>query len=182
MAVGPGLGHEPVLAKVVLRLIKECPLPLVIDARALSILSTDMSMLAQAQAPRVLTPHLGEMRSMTGLTVEAIEKDRVGTAHAFAKKYNCVLLLKGHNSVVASPKKVYVNRTGNAGMATAGSGDVLTGMAAAFLAQDIEPFEATKTACYLHGKAGDIAAKRKGKVSMIASDIIDGISDAIGKK
>jgi hydroxyethylthiazole kinase-like uncharacterized protein yjeF len=182
MAVGPGLGHEAALAKVVLRVIRECPIPLVVDARALSILATDMKALSQAKGPRVLTPHLGEMRSMTGLTIDKIEKDRIGTAKVFTKKYNCILVLKGHNSVVASPKKVYVNHTGNAGMATAGSGDVLTGMTAAFLAQDIEPFEAAKTACYLHGKAGDIAAKRKGKVAMIASDIIDAIADAIGKK
>jgi hydroxyethylthiazole kinase-like uncharacterized protein yjeF len=182
MAIGPGLGHELVLEKVVLKIIQECPLPLVIDARALSILSKDLTALSRSAGRRVLTPHLGEMKSLSGLTRAAIEKNPEEVAKNFAKKYRCVLLLKGHRTVVASPTgEIYINRTGNAGMATAGSGDVLTGMIAAFLAQGIEIFEATKTACYLHGKAGDVAAQRKGKASMIATDIIDAIPSVLCK-
>jgi NAD(P)H-hydrate epimerase len=98
------------------------------------------------------------------------------TARDFARRYNCVLLLKGHRTVVASSQgKTYINFTGNAGMATAGSGDVLTGMITAFLGQGLSPFDAAKYGAYYHGKAGDLAAGEKSKISMIASDIIEQI-------
>ncbi len=180
VAIGPGLGQEASTKKFVLKMIGECPLPLVIDADALNILSHDVKTLLRAQGPRILTPHPGEMARLIGSSREAVERDRVNIARSFAKKYRCVLLLKGHRTVVASPSgKVYINRTGNAGMATAGSGDVLTGMIAALLGQGIEVFEAAKTACYAHGRAGDRAAKHKDKASMIAADIIDFIGKVI---
>jgi ADP-dependent NAD(P)H-hydrate dehydratase / NAD(P)H-hydrate epimerase len=179
MAIGPGLGQDPSTKKLVLKVIKECP-PLVIDADALNILSKEKNVLLKAKGPRVLTPHEGEMSRLTGSPRRYIEKNREAVARAFARKYQCVLLLKGHRTVIASPDgKAAINRTGNAGMATAGSGDVLTGMIAAFIGQGMGAFEAAKAACHLHGKAGDLAAKRKGKASMIATDIIESLPAVI---
>jgi NAD(P)H-hydrate epimerase len=123
------------------------------------------------------------MSRLTGLSVKAIEANRVKTARDFACRYNCVLLLKGHRTVVASPQgKTYINTTGNAGMATAGSGDVLTGMIAAFLGQGLSPFDAAKFGAYYHGKSGDLASKAIGKLGMTAQDIIDHLKDSYGKK
>ena len=113
------------------------------------------------------------MARLLGKKKNSIENDRAGTAQSFSKKYNCTLLLKGSKAIIASPgKRIYTNRTGNSGMATAGSGDVLTGMIAAFMAQGLSGFDAAKYGAYLHGKAGSLAAKNKTRLSMIASDII----------
>ncbi len=129
---------------------------------------------------KILAPHPGEMSSMAGQQKQAIESNRRGVASAFAQKYNCILLLKGAKTIVASPEgKIYTNTTGNAGMATAGSGDILTGMITAFIGQGISGFEAAKYGAYLHGKAGDLAAKAKTRLSMIASDMIECIPTAI---
>ena len=143
-------------------------------------MAKDPRPLRKNPVPKVLTPHPGEMARLTGKPVQAVETDRKGIALGFARRYGCVVLLKGHRTVVASPDgRVYVNTTGNAGMATAGSGDVLTGMTAALLAQGVGAFEAARTGAYLHGKAGDMAAKIKGRAGMIASDIIACVPGAI---
>jgi NAD(P)H-hydrate epimerase len=176
IAIGPGLGQMDTTAKFIQKMVQYCPLPMVVDADALNAVAPATKILIQAEGPRILTPHPGEMARLIGVSKNSVEHDREKMASHFARRNNCVLLLKGHQTVVASPSgKVYINKTGNNGMATAGSGDVLTGMIAALLAQGVEPFEAAKTACYLHGFAGDAAAKEKGKVSMIASDIIRSI-------
>lgn len=182
VALGPGMGQEAGTKKFVLKMIAECPLPMVVDADALNILSSDLTRLGRAQGLRVLTPHPGEMARLTGLSSDQIAKDRAKAARDFSVKYRCVLLLKGHRTVVTSPLgNIYINQTGNSGMATAGSGDVLTGMIAALLAQGVEPFQSAKTACYLHGLAGDEAARQTGKVSLTAADIIESIPRAIQK-
>lgn len=174
VAIGPGLGQEAGTKKFVLKMIQECPLPLVIDADALNILSLDLNILRRAQGPRIITPHSGEMARLTGLTRQAIESNRIKSARDFAGRFDCVVVLKGHHTIVASPSgKTYVNKTGNSGMATAGSGDVLTGMIAALLGQGIKPFESAKIACHWHGLVGDYAAKKIGKLSLIATDLID---------
>ena len=176
VAIGPGMGQDKSTQNFIRDFIAVCPKPMVIDADALNALAKDPRPLRQNPMPKVLTPHPGEMARLTGKSVKAVEADRKGIALGFAKKYNCVVLLKGHRTVVASPDgKVYVNTTGNAGMATAGSGDVLTGMIAALLGQGVEAFEAARTGAYLHGKSGDLAAKIKSKAGMIACDIIDAI-------
>ena len=176
IAIGPGLGREPVTQQLARQVILHCPKPLVIDADALFALTGHTQILLKAKAARVLTPHCTEMSRLTNRSSSVIEASRLKTAHDFACRYNCVILLKGHRSVVASPQgKMYINRTGNVGMATAGSGDVLTGMITAFLGQGMSPFDAAKYGAYYHGKAGDLAARKKSKVSMIASDIIEQI-------
>jgi NAD(P)H-hydrate epimerase len=123
------------------------------------------------------------MARLTGLTRQAVGKSRLKIARDFARRFECVLVLKGHHTIVASPSgKTYVNTTGNSGMATAGSGDVLTGMIAALLGQGIKPFDSAKIACRWHGLAGDYAAKKTGKLSLIAADLIGHIGIAAKDK
>ncbi len=183
VAIGPGMGQEAGTQKFALNVIRECSLPVVVDADALNILALHLKILSQAQGPRILTPHPGEMARLTGISRDAVEKDRLSVTRDFARKHNCVVLLKGHNTCVVAPEgRAYINKTGNSGMATAGSGDVLTGMIAAILGQGFEPFEAAATGCRLHGLAGDEAARRVGKVSLIATDIIESLPRVIKGK
>ena len=174
VAIGPGLGTHPSTIRFIHKMVEHYPGPMVVDADALNALAKDLKCLLKAKGLRVLTPHVGEMARLTGETVKYIEKNRKEVALNFAHQHDCVLVLKSCRSVIASAQgKLITNTTGNVGMATAGSGDVLTGMIAAFLGQGIEPFEAVRFGAHTHGRAGDLAAKQKGKVSMIASDIID---------
>lgn len=180
IAAGPGLSREPSTKKFIYKIIEKTENVLVLDADALTAVSQNLSILAMSNARKILTPHPGEMARLTSLRVPDIEKNREQISLAFAKKYCCVILLKGHRTVVASPEgKIYINKTGNAGMAKAGSGDVLTGMIAALSSQGVDEFTAAKTGAFLHGRAGDLAAKKKTMASMIASDIIDCIPLAI---
>ncbi len=180
IAIGPGLGRELTTLQLAREVIIHCPKPLVIDADALFALAGHTQILLKTKAPRVLTPHSVEMSRLTHQSIKEIEAGRLKTARDFARRYNCVLLLKGHRTLVASPEgKTYINPTGNVGMATAGSGDVLTGMITAFLGQGMSPFDAAKFGAYYHGKAGDLAACAKTKASMIASDIIEFIGGSL---
>jgi len=181
IAIGPGLSQNPSTKKLILKIIGESPLPLIIDADALNALCGNLTTLTKTKTIKILTPHPGEMARLIKKAKNSIEKDRRGVACAFARKYHCNVLLKGSKTVVASPQqRIYTNtKTGNAGMATAGSGDVLTGMIAAFVAQGLTGFDAAKYGAYMHGKAGDLAAKSKTRLSMIASDIIENIPKAI---
>jgi len=180
IAIGPGLSTNPSTAKFVYKIITNAKQPIVIDADAINALSKNISILQKAKAPLILTPHLGEMARLLNTKKSSIEKDRSHKAKTFAQRYHCVLLLKGHRTVVASPNgKIHINKTGNAGMATAGSGDVLTGIISALLAQSLTPFEAAKWGAMIHGKAGDLAAQSHTKCAMIATDIIDAIPQAL---
>ncbi|MFA6378647.1 MAG: NAD(P)H-hydrate dehydratase [Candidatus Omnitrophota bacterium] len=179
IAIGPGLSQDQSTRKLVLKIISTVNKPLIIDADALSAVAEDPSVLCATQSIKILTPHPGEMSRLIKRSVHFVENNREKVAKDFAKKYHCFIVLKGHTTIVAAPKgKVYLNKTGNVGMATAGSGDVLTGITSAFLAQKIDSFEAAKTAVFIHGKAGDIAASKKGKVSLLATDIIENLSSA----
>ncbi len=182
LAIGPGLSQNANTQKLILKIIAHCPLPMVIDADALNAVSSDLCVLKKNLCAKVLTPHPGEMARLTGLTKAVIEKSREKIAAHFSKKFKCTLVLKGHQSIVASEKgEIYINKTGNAGMATAGSGDVLTGMIAAFLAQGLDAFTAARLGVYLHGQAGDLAAKEKTKACLIATDIIEKIPTTFKK-
>ncbi len=179
-ALGPGLSRHPSTVELVRRLISRMPVPLVIDADALFAVAKDPDCLLKSGTAKILTPHTGEMSRLTGKTKAAIEKDRRRISERFAKEHRCVLVLKGPRTLVAAEgHRTFINRTGNAGLATAGSGDVLTGMIAAFLAQGIPDFTAAKTAVYLHGLAADIAARRSVKASLIATDVIEKIPAAL---
>ena len=183
VAIGPGLTQHKSTQALVRKIVAEFNQPLVIDADALNALAGHLNILrdkSPAGRNTILTPHQKELSRLLGVSVEVIEKDRKGIAKKAACDYNLTIVLKGHNTVVADSKgNLYLNKSGNPGMATAGSGDVLTGMIAAFLAQGLGAFEAAKYAVYIHGLAGDLAAKNKTQIGMIASDIIEMIPEAI---
>jgi len=180
IALGPGLSQNPNTKKLILKIIATSPLPLVIDADALNALNGNLRILKKTRTPKILTPHPGEMARLINVKKDAIEKNRSQIAKIFAKKYRCTVLLKGHRTIVASLNgKIDINKTGNAGMATAGSGDVLTGIIAAFIGQGLSGFEAAKYGAYLHGRAGDLAAKAKTRLAMTAEDMIDYIPKAV---
>ena len=153
--------------------------PLVLDADALNCIADDPDVLKTARFPVVITPHPGEMGRLTGKTASQVNAAREQTALDFAQKYGVVTVLKGAGTVTAAPDgRVLVNPTGNSGMATGGSGDVLAGMLASLLAQNPLPFETAAAAVYLHGKAGDLAAEAFGKRSLLPTDIISFIPKA----
>ncbi len=182
IALGPGLSRDPGTQRLVRKLVTTLRKPVVLDADGINALEGKTELLKRAQAPVVITPHPGEMSRLTGLSVKRITAAKEKVAKEFANKYNVVCVLKGHRTVVARPDgKRYVNPTGNPGMAKGGTGDVLTGMIASFIGQGMRPFDAAMLGVYLHGLAGDLAAKEKGEVSMLASDLLDRIPDAIKK-
>jgi hydroxyethylthiazole kinase-like uncharacterized protein yjeF len=186
LVVGPGLGRNKSTQDLVRKIISEIKKPLVIDADGLNALVGYLNLLRaksyELRAECILTPHPGEMGRLLGIGIAKVQKKRKAIAAKFAKDYKATLVLKGHNTVVADYEgDLYINKTGNPGMATAGSGDVLTGIIGSFLGQGLSAFEAAKYAVYLHGLAGDLAAKEKTQLGMIASDIIDKIPQAIKK-
>ncbi len=180
VALGPGLGEEPQTAELVRRMIRRIDLPLVLDADGLNAIGSKSGLLAERSAPTILTPHPGEMGRMIGKKSTDVQRDRLGVAARFSKERGVILVLKGAHSIVASPDGVLaVNPTGNPGMATAGTGDVLTGMIGALLAQGLAAREAAIAGVYLHGIAGDLAARRRGKIGMIAGDLVEEIPTAL---
>ncbi len=183
LAIGPGLGQNKGTMALVRKVIASANKPVVIDADGLNALACHLKCIKvsryQSIKERVLTPHPGEMARLLGISVAKVQADREGIARKFAGKHKVVLVLKGQHTVVCDDKNCYVNKTGNPGMATAGSGDVLTGIIAGFLAQGLDAFSAAKYGVYLHGLAGDLAVKEKTEISLIASDIIAKIPEAV---
>lgn len=179
VALGPGLGTKKETVTLVKDLIRVLTRPLVLDADGLNAFEGDVETLGMRKFRTVITPHPGEMARLLDREISAIQSDRIGVARSVAELTDCVVCLKGHRTVVAGPDgSSYVNETGNSGMATGGSGDVLTGMIASFIGQGIDDYSAAVSGVYLHGLAGDIAAEKKGPFSMIASDIIDCLPEA----
>ncbi len=185
LVVGPGLTQNKSTQGLVRKAISKIGKPMVIDADGLNALVGHLEMLHAARCTlhaKILTPHPGEMARLMGISIKKVQDNREDITKKFAKDYKVTVVLKGYNTVVADYHgNLYINKTGNPGMATAGSGDVLTGMIAAFLAQGLSAFKAAKYAVYLHGLAGDLAVKEKTQIGMIASDIIDKIPEAIKK-
>ena len=177
VAVGPGLGTRKQTAKALKLLVQEVSTPMVFDADALYILSENKTWLSFLPKNSILTPHLGELNRLLGKTKDGFH--RIEKARDFTKKYQLYLIVKGaHTAIVTPTGKVYYNSTGNPGMATGGSGDVLTGMLVGLLAQHYTPLEAALLGVYLHGLAGDISAAELGMESMIAGDIVNHIAQA----
>ncbi|NJD01771.1 MAG: NAD(P)H-hydrate dehydratase [Ruminiclostridium sp.] len=173
-AIGPGLSVNDEIVEVVRNVIKRTRIPLVLDADALNAASRDISMLKECNADAVITPHPGEMARLTGLSIREVQNDRLKVAADFAEQYGVTVVLKGSGTVVALPDgTIYVNTTGNPGMATGGAGDVLTGIIASLAGQGVKLSDAAVAGVYLHGLAGDAAAGKKGMHGMIASDIIE---------
>ena len=180
LVVGPGLSQNKSTQSLIRRLISSVDKPMVIDADGLNALAGHLDILCKIKATVVFTPHPGEMARLIRKSVSFVQKNRKKVAKDFARKYNSIIILKGHKTIVANKDgKIYINKTGNPGMATAGSGDVLTGIVASFLAQGLNAFKAAKFAVYMHGLAGDLAAGEKTQLSLVASDIIDCIPKAI---
>lgn len=180
VALGPGISQNKETQELVRNLIAKIDKPIVLDADGINAMTGHVDPLKKARSGLILTPHPGEMARLTGRDVSEIQKDRNNVALGFAREYNIVLVLKGHETIVADPAgQLFVNTTGNAGMASGGTGDVLTGMIAAFLAQGCEPFDAAALGTYFHGLAGDIAAKEKGLLSLIATDILNKLPEVL---
>lgn len=172
VACGPGMGRYDDVGRIATWLILNCDCPLILDADALNGISHDCRILRQAKNPPIITPHLGEMSRLTGLSVEEIKGNTLKTAVDFSVSHNVITVLKGFRTIVALPDgRAYVNPTGNPGMATAGSGDVLTGVITALAGQGLEPAMAAIGGVYVHGLAGDLAAEELGEYGIIASDI-----------
>ncbi len=179
VALGPGIGLDAETQQTARALVQELAKPLAVDADALSALAGHLDALRSAPAARCLTPHPGELARMLGVTTEQIQKDRIATVREFATRYGTHVVLKGAASVIGDPDgRVVVNPTGNPGMASGGTGDVLTGMLGAFLARGMAPGSALQSAVYLHGLAGDIAAARVGQESLVARDVIGALPEA----
>ena len=182
LAFGPGIGISPSLRSVLQTLIQQEKLRLLIDADGLNNLAMIKSWPAKLKAKLILTPHPGEMnRLWSALFREQLPTDRRQQAAHLAGSTKTVVVLKGAGTVVADGQKIYVNKTGNPGMATAGSGDVLTGTITALIGQRLTNLDAAVLGVYIHGLAGDIAAKKTGQVSLMATDIIKSLPEAFLK-
>ncbi len=181
MAVGPGLGRGEAVTTFVRELLDKSEMPLVFDADALNAFADEpASLVGREGRSLIITPHPGEMARLVGCTVADIQADRLGIARDFAASHRVYVVLKGHRTLVATPdKKIFVNPTGTPGMATGGTGDVLAGMLAAWLAQLMDAEAACRLAVYLHGAAGELADADEGEVSMTAGDLAAHIGDAI---
>jgi len=179
VALGPGLSTHEETKEFVKQFIMNCPKPMVVDADAINALAENPDILAAVPAPVVITPHPGEMARLLKLSVAEIEEDRIAAARRGVNLWHCAVLLKGARTLIASPGgRLWINSTGNPGMATGGSGDVLTGIIAAFIARGMATQEAAIAGAYIHGLAGDLAAKEKGHISLAAGDIIRFLPEA----
>jgi NAD(P)H-hydrate epimerase len=183
LVVGPGLGGSAGMATGMAagiagfleKVLKRCKAPVVIDADGLNALEGRTSILKKARARCVLTPHPGEMATLLGVGPKDVQADRVGSARTLAKKTGSTVVLKGAATVVATPEGGFVNPTGNPGMATAGTGDVLSGMIGGLLAQGLSPVDAAVAGVYIHGLAGDRIAEERGEIGMVATDLLEKI-------
>src|SRR5262252_1385976 len=181
IAVGPGVGQAPETRAFVKSLVEHATTPLVIDADGLNAFADDPDRLTGREGRDVIiTPHPGEMARLVGMSTDEVQANRLDIARNFAVAHHLYVVLKGHRTLIATPdEKVFINPTGNPGMATGGTGDVLTGMVAACLAQLLDSEAACKLAVYLHGMAGDLADAHAGDLSLIASDLVSHIGTAV---
>jgi NAD(P)H-hydrate epimerase len=173
VVVGPGLGQTPEVAAVVRSLVADVQAPLVLDADALNVLGQRPALLQQRRQPFLLTPHPGEFARLLASDTQTVQANRGNLAVAFANDFGGVLVLKGAGTLVTDGRRIYTNTTGNPGMASGGTGDVLAGLLGALLAQRMDPFEAAVLGVYLHGLAGDLARDQVTEVSLIATDLLE---------
>jgi NAD(P)H-hydrate epimerase len=183
IACGPGLGRGPGVTDFVRALLDRAAVPLVLDADAITVLADDPGRLVgREERDVIITPHPGEMARLIGSSIDEVQSNRIDVATDFATTHRVYVVLKGHRTIIASPDgHVFINPTGNAGMATGGTGDVLTGMIAAWLAQLLDAEAACRLAVFLHGAAGDLAEAQEGQVAMVATDVIAHLGDALNR-
>ena len=180
IALGPGLSLDPETQRLIREMVTTVERPMVIDADGLTALAGHLDLLEKARAPLLLTPHPGEMARLVGGSVREVEADRIEIVQRFCRERRVHLALKGARTVIGSPDgRVFLNPTGNVGMATGGTGDVLTGLIGGFLVQGLGPGEALQAGVYLHGLAGDLARDLRGEAGMIAGDLLEQIPEAI---
>ena len=179
IAIGPGLGTGPGQRELVARLLIESQVPLVADADALNVLADDPSILEDANVPVALTPHPAELARLLSISTADVQDERLAAVTEAARRFGCVVLLKGHRSLIAGPDgKVVVDPSGGPELATAGTGDVLTGTCASYLAAGLDPFTATWASAYVHGAAGSLAAASRGSRGVVAWDVAENLGDA----
>jgi len=180
LAIGPGISTTDETREFLYEIIRNSNLPMVIDADALTLVAENPEILKEAKAPIVLTPHPGEMSRLAGISTQEVQDDRIGVSLDFSAKYNVYLVLKGARSIISTPEgEIFINTTGNAGMASGGMGDVLTGIIGGFLAQRLDPLEACVLGVFAHGLAGDLVARENGEAGMIARDVANSLPHAI---
>jgi len=171
VACGPGIGRSAELTYLVRELYRQLPMPMVIDADGLNALADAPAGLRDAAGPRVLTPHPGEFSRLSDIAASS-RREQIDAARKLAAEHGVIVLLKGHRTFITDGNQEAINATGNPGMATGGSGDVLTGIITALICQELSPFDAAILGAHVHGLAGDLAAKELGQVSLIARDLI----------
>jgi len=182
IAIGPGLSQNVSTKKLVRKLVVGINKPFVLDADGINAFVDNVNLLKKIKKLSIMTPHPGELARLLGVSVKSIQKQRLKSAKDFVKKYKQILVLKGHKTIAASPNsKTYVNNTGNPGMASGGTGDILTGIIASLLGQGIAPFKAASLGVYVHGLAGDLAKKEKGETSLVATDLLNKLPLAFKK-
>ncbi len=181
--VGCGLGFNKDTTRLVHSLIEEIKTPLIIDADGINALSTNIDILKKAQAPIIITPHPGEMSRLCKKSIAEIVSNPISVAYEFANKYGITVVLKGANTVVCggNPTEIYVNSTGNSGLAKGGSGDLLAGMTVSLLAQGMKPFDAAVSAVYLHGLCADAVAEKTSMRGMLPSDVLNYLPELFSK-
>jgi NAD(P)H-hydrate epimerase len=181
VACGPGLGRTRGAFEFVRALVERATVPLVLDADALTLLAEEPGrLMGKDDRDVIITPHPGEMSRLVGMSIDEVQANRLDIAADFAATHRVYVVLKGHRTVIATPVgRVFINPTGNPGMATGGTGDVLTGMIAAWLAQLLDAEAACRVAVFLHGAAGDLAEAAHGQVAMTATDVLDRLGDAV---
>lgn len=182
VAIGPGLGTHPSTQKLVRELLPSLRLPIVLDADGLNALAGQAEVLGQVAGPVILTPHPGELSRLLGVARDEVLRKRIPLVQEAAARFNAILVMKMAHTVIASPRrKAVIVPTGNPGMATGGTGDVLTGLIAGLLAQGVEPGLAAQAGTYVHGLAGDLAAERLGQEAMLAGDLLEHVPEAIAR-
>ncbi len=178
--IGPGLGRDETTQQIIRDFLPQLTVPAVLDADALFAVCGYLRLLKKSNVPLVITPHPGEMAKLLGVNISDVQSNRVAVAEGFAKQTNVVVVLKGAGTVIATPEgRVFINNTGNPGMATGGSGDVLSGMIATLLAQGMVPAVAAACAVWIHGKAGDLAVSQSSISGLLAGDIAEAIPAAL---
>jgi len=180
LAVGPGISRNPETSEFVRTVVEKYRVPMVLDADGLNAFEGASNKLNGNGRALVITPHPGEMARLTGRTIPEVQSDRIGVARGFAADHGVIVVLKGHRTLVALPDgEVWVNTTGNPGMATGGTGDILTGMVSGMIAQNPKRVaEAVTSAVYLHGLAGDVARESMGEQSLVATDLVHALPEA----
>lgn len=183
IACGPGIGRSAGVGEFVRALLERAGTPLVLDADALTVLADDPgSLVGREDRDVIITPHPGEMARLIGASIDDVQANRIDVAAEFASSRRVYVVLKGHRTIIATPEGgVFINPTGNAGLATGGTGDVLTGMIAAWLAQLLDAEAACRLAVFLHGAAGDLAEADEGQVAMTATDVLGYLGDALNR-